>query len=125
MTNHDDTTAIQELKNDVRLFAEQRDWGQFHTPKNLAIGMATEASELLELYRFKSEDEIQDLMNDEAKRQEMKDEVADVLWFVLRFAQMYDIDLASAFKTKLEKNRDKYPVEAAKGSNKKYTELDH
>lgn len=120
----DSNTPIQDLKDDVQTFAEKRDWDQFHTPKNLAIGMATEASELLELYRFKDEDEIEALMTDEEKREDMKDELADVLWFVLRFAQLYDIDLDEAFRTKLEKNREKYPVDAAKGSNKKYTELD-
>ena len=117
----DNQVTIQELKDLVKDFCEVREWDQFHNPKELAIGISTEANELLQIFRFKSEDDMKALMNSE-KKTEVEEELADVLYFVLRFAQMNNIDLSQAVKNKIEKNNKKYPVEKARGCNKKYNE---
>ena len=119
----DNNTTIQELKNIVKKFCEARDWSQYHNPKDLAIGISTEANELLEIFRFKSEDEIRDILKDSKKRVKMENEVADVLFFILRFAQMNEIDLEATLKRKVEINKEKYPADLFKGSNKKYDEM--
>jgi len=82
-----------------------------------------ESAELLEPFRWKNEKEIQELFNNPEKRQHIEDEIADVFYFIIRLSQKYDIDLSEALYKKLEQNNKKYPVEKAKGSNKKYTEL--
>jgi len=114
--------TVGGLKEAVREFSERRDWDQFHNAKDLAIGITTEAAELLEMLRFKSEKEVEELMRDKAARREVERELADVLFFVLRTAQRYDIDLASALEDKLKLNASRYPVSKAKGSNRKYNE---
>jgi len=119
----DSKTTVEELKNKVKEFCVARDWDQFHTPKELAIGMSTEANELLQLFRFKSEDDMKRFMASDRKI-EAEEELADIAYFVLRFAQMNNIDLTSSMIKKMEKNNKKYPVEKAKGSNKKYNEYD-
>ena len=117
----DKISTIQELKEKVQAFCEERDWDQFHNPKELAIGISTEANELLQIFRFKSEEDMKLLMESD-KRQKVEEELADVLYFVLRFAQMNDIDLTSAVEKKIEKNNVKYPADKVKGCNKKYDE---
>src|SRR6056297_990250 len=119
----DDNTTIKELKNIVKKFCEARDWSQYHNPKDLAIGISTEANELLEIFRFKSEDEINEKLKNSNKRAKMENEVADVLFFILRFAQMNDIDLETTLKRKVKINKKKYPTDLFKGSNKKYDEI--
>jgi NTP pyrophosphatase (non-canonical NTP hydrolase) len=114
--------TIHELTDLVRSFCEERDWDQFHNPKDLAIGISTEANELLDIFRFKSEKDIQQLFLDTDKREHIEEEIADVLFFVLRFAQMNHIDLQKALQMKIEKNALKYSVESSKGSNRKYNE---
>ena len=117
----DKKVTVEDLKNQVRKFCEDRDWDQFHNPKELAIGISTEANELLQLFRFKSEEDMKKLMQT-SKKDDVEEELADVLYFVLRFAQMNNIDLSTAIKSKIEKNSKKYPLEKAKGCNKKYNE---
>ncbi len=119
----DGSTTIKELKDKVQKFCEERDWDQFHNPKDLAIGVSTEASELLDIFRFKRDEDIKEIMSDPSKRQKVGEELADVLYFLLRFAQMNDFDLSEELDKKLEKNNTNYPVEKAKGANKKHTEL--
>lgn len=113
---------LDELTVEVREFCEKRDWGQYHTPKDLAIGLATESSELLELFRFKDRSEQSELLADSGKREDIEDELADVLFFLLRYADLYDIDLEAALERKLEKNRARYPENEYKGRNEKYDE---
>ena len=119
----DKKTTIEELKEHVRMFCEERDWDQYHGAKDLSIGIITESSELLEHFRFKSELEIDDMFKLNDKKEKISEELADVLYFILRFAEKYDIDLSSVFEKKLKKNNEKYPIEKSKGLNKKYTEL--
>lgn len=114
--------SLDELNSDVREFCEERDWTQFHTPKNLAIGLSTESNELLELFRFKDQDDQNALLADPENRVDVEDELADILFFTLRFADLYDIDLEDALEKKLEKNRERYPKKNFKGVNKKYDE---
>lgn len=115
--------SIHELTKLVKEFCEARDWDQFHGPKDLAIGVITEASELLEHFRFLSDEQALALLEDPYKKKEIEDELADVLFFLLRFAQRFNIDLSQALACKIEKSEKKYPVDKAKGSNIKYTML--
>jgi len=117
----DKKATIEELKNKVRKFCEERDWDQFHNPKELAIGISTEANELLQIFIFKSENDMKKLMSSD-KKVEVEEELADVFYFVLRFAQMNKIDLSAAVVNKIDKNNKKYPVDKVKGCNKKYNE---
>lgn len=118
----DNEYTIEMLKDIVGKFCNDRDWAQFHNPKDLAIGISTEAGELLDLFRFKDENQINKIMNGE-KREKVTDELADVLYFVLRFAQMNNIDLTTELKRKVALNELKYPIEKAKGCNEKYKDL--
>ncbi|MBU2639082.1 MAG: nucleotide pyrophosphohydrolase [Nanoarchaeota archaeon] len=118
----DASTNIHELKEKIKKFCEDRDWDQYHGAKELAIGITTEASELLDIFRFKSEEEIEEMFKTE-KREHISEEMADTLYFLLRFAQKYNIDLTTELNKKMEKNHLKYPIDKSKGSNKKYTEL--
>ena len=117
----DKDTKIDDLKEKVQKFCEARDWDQFHNPKDLAIMLITEASELLEIFRYKNEEEVKGIMNGK-KRVEVEEEVADIMFGLLRFAQMNDIDISSVLKDKLIKNEKKYPADLVRGKNKKYNE---
>ena len=120
----DDAIArVIELKQMVRQFSEDRDWDRFHNAKDLAIGIVTEASELLETFRFKSEAEVDELFRNEISAKGIRDELADIFYFALRLAQKYDIDVSSSLQAKIELNAKKYPIDKARGSNRKYTEL--
>lgn len=111
------------LQEKIKEFCEMRDWDQFHNPKDLSIGIVTEASELLDIFRFKSASDISEMLNNKHKRDQIGQELADIIFFILRFAQLYDFDLDSEVLKKLKINEDKYPVEKSKGSNLKYTEV--
>ncbi len=117
------TDTLQNMIQKVQDFCEERDWDQFHNPKDLAIGISTEANELLGIFRFQSEEQMEELLKDENKRANVEEELADTLFFVLRFAQMNQMDLEDCLDRKLQKNQEKYPVEKAKGKNLKYTEM--
>ena len=119
----DSDTTIKDLKDKVQKFCEDRDWDRYHNAKDLAIGISTEASEILDLFRFKTEEQVDVMFQDAKAKGEISDEIADTLYFILRLAQKYNIDLSSALDDKIEKNGKKYPISKAKGSNKKYTEL--
>ena len=118
----DDKTNIGELKNKVKTFCDARDWDQYHNAKELAIGIVTEASELLQPFRFKNAEEVDAMFENAETKQELSEEIADVLFFLVRLAQRYDIDLSSELQKKIDKNDQKYPVDKVKGSNKKYSE---
>ena len=113
---------MEQLNQEVREFCEERNWTQFHTPKDLAIGLSTESNELLELFRFKDQDDQDAVLADSDKMADIEDELADILFFTLRFADLYDVDLEAALENKLEKNRERYPKEQYQASNKKYNE---
>lgn len=112
---NDDTTTLSNLKAVIKAYCDERDWDKYHNPKDLAVGIITEASEILEHFRFKSEAEMEAMFKDAKKSTEISEEMADTLYFTLRLAQKYNVDLSSAFEKKMEKNRNKYPIEKAKG----------
>lgn len=118
----DQQTNIHALKDIVKNFCEERDWDQFHNPKDLAIGLSIEASEILDLFRYKTVEEILEKFKDPNFKTKVTHELADVTFFILRFSQMYNIDITQALTEKMKLNAAKYPVETAKGSNKKYNE---
>ncbi len=120
----DEKTKISELIEKVRNFCEKRDWGQFHNPKDLAIALTIEAAELLEHFRWKSQKETNESLQNKKKREQIEDEVADILFFLLRFCQINNIDLSTTLTRKISKNEKKYPVHKFKGSNKKYNEVE-
>lgn len=109
---------MKHLKEMVIKFRDDRGWQKFHTPKDLAISLSIEASELLENFQWKNDQEAI-----ESNIENIKDEMADVLIYLLMLSNELDIDLEKAVKTKLQKNAIKYPVDKAFGSNKKYNEL--
>jgi NTP pyrophosphatase (non-canonical NTP hydrolase) len=119
----DDETSVGEAKKRVQDFCEERDWDQFHGAKDVAIGIVTEASELLANFRFLTTDQSVQAFADPKKRVVIEGELADVLFFVLRLAQRFEIDLDDSLRKKLEINAARYPVEKARGRNAKYTEL--
>lgn len=93
-----------DLKEKIRVFCDARDWDKYHSAKDLAIGIITEAAELLEHFRFNSNDESEGALRDPDKRREIAAELADILYFVVRFAQRYNIDLSDALDAKLRLN---------------------
>lgn len=118
----DSEMKLEQLKEKVKAFCEERDWNKFHNPKELAIGISTEANELLQLFRFKSIEDMQEILSTE-KRVDVEEELADVFFFILRFAETCKIDLTTILFDKMDKNAKKYPLDKAKGSNKKYNEF--
>lgn len=119
----DRDTTIADLKSDVKAYCEARDWDQFHDAKELAMSITVESAELLELFRFKSPEDMRRMFRSPGPRGRICGELSDVLFALLRFAQLYDIDLTEEFDRKMVENERKYPVEKARGSNKKYDEL--
>jgi NTP pyrophosphatase (non-canonical NTP hydrolase) len=113
--------TIGELQSALRAFAHERDWEQFHSPKNLAAALAVEAGEVLEHFQWLSEAESAAL--DDARRHAVALELADVLLYLVRLADRLDVDLMASAREKLAINAEKYPVERARGSHRKYTEL--
>jgi NTP pyrophosphatase (non-canonical NTP hydrolase) len=116
-------SELKFLQDKIQKFCEERDWDQFHGIKDLAIGVSTEAAELLELFRFLNPEQCRELLQNPAKREKIEDEVADVFFFILRICQRNQIDLAQVLERKMAKNAKAYPVEKARGSNKKYDEF--
>jgi NTP pyrophosphatase (non-canonical NTP hydrolase) len=106
----DHRTSVHELKEKVREFCDARNWDRFHNAKDLAIGIITEASELLEHFRFKNQQEVEELFRDPKSRQAICEELVDTLHTILRFAQKYNIDLTVELDKKMRKNVLKYPV---------------
>ena len=113
----------QALMAEARRFRDARDWSQFHTPKNLAAAIAIEAAELQERFLWKSDKEIDRDLKDNAKRDAVVEEVADVFLFALLLADRLEIDVGKAIADKLASNELKYPVALARGNARKYTEL--
>ncbi|TVQ91039.1 MAG: nucleotide pyrophosphohydrolase [Deltaproteobacteria bacterium] len=111
---------LPQLQALARAFVEERDWGQFHNPRNLAMALSVEASELLELYLWTTDEGPQPIT--EARRAEVAGEAADVLLCLLNFCDRAQIDLTQAFHDKLQVARKKYPAERVRGSALKYDE---
>jgi NTP pyrophosphatase (non-canonical NTP hydrolase) len=114
-----DACTVTDLESEIRAFCEERDWDRFHDAKNLAIGMATEAAELLQLFRFLTPEQVEGSLTDAATRARIEEELADVAIFMLRFSGRHGIDLAAAIRNKLASNATRYPVASSRGSNRK------
>lgn len=114
--------SLAALEAEVDAFVLERDWAQFHTPKNLAMSVAIEAAEILEHFQWCSGEESRALARE--KRDEVANEIGDVLIYLLRLSRTLDIDIVAAARNKLAENRRKYPVEKAKGRATKYVDLD-
>ena len=119
----DATTTIQELKGRVLEFARERDWEQFHAPKNLSMALAAEAGELMEHFLWSTPEASRAVMNDPVKRAKIAEELADVVIYALEFANVTGLDVAAVIEAKMAANGEKYPVAKAKGRAEKYTEL--
>lgn len=113
--------ALQALRDELRAFAAERDWDQFHSPKNLIMALTGEVGELIEHFQWLTEAQSRTLPAD--TRAAVADEIADVQLYLIRLADRLDIDLADAAAAKLKKNAEKYPVELARGRATKYTDL--
>jgi len=115
------TDPLRDLRDELRAFAAERDWDQFHSPRNLATALAVEAAELLEPFQWLTEEQSRSLPPD--TRAAVEQELADVLLYLVRLADKLDVDLAAAARAKIVRNGEKYPVERARGSSRKYDTL--
>lgn len=113
--------GLTELRDSLRAFAEERDWDQFHSPKNLAAALSVEAAELLENFQWLTEEQSKKLPP--ADIEKVRQEMADVLLYLIRLADKLDVNLVAAARDKLKLNAQKYPAEKARGSAKKYSDL--
>lgn len=114
--------TLQDLRMRLREFARERDWEQFHSPKNLAAALIVEAGELLEHFQWLTERQSEDLPPQTRAR--VAEELADVLLYLVRLADRVDIDLATAAAQKLQRNAEKYPADKVRASAKKYSDYE-
>ena len=113
---------MNDLLREIRMFNQERDWEQYHSPKSLSMALMIEAGELAEHFQWLTEDESRDVPID--KREKIKEEIGDVLIYLTNLADKLDIDPVQAAHEKLEKNRRKYPAEKVRGKAKKYNEYE-
>ena len=114
-------SEIKEIIEKIKNFRDKRDWMQFHDPKNMAVSIILEASELLEHFQWKTKEEVEEYITQH--QNEVQDEIADIALYLFELADNLGVNLISAMEKKLSKNAKKYPVEKAKGNAKKYTRL--
>ena len=115
------TNPFKKFLDCILQFRTERDWKQFHNPKDSAIALMLEAGEVLEHFQWKTDTEVKQYIN--ANKKEIGDELSDVLFWVILMSHDLEIDLTEAFEKKMEENRKKYPIEKAKGKHTKYTQL--
>ncbi len=115
LADQDATTTVQELRNVVHRFVEERRWEIFHAPKNLAMSLAIEAAELMEHFQWLNVDESRHVAADRQRLADISDELADVFCYVLAMANSLGVDLTSALRRKMQKNARKYPISGARG----------
>jgi len=121
---NDAATTVGEIKARVLAFARERDWEQFHAPKNLSMALAAEAGELMEHFLWDTPEASRTkAVDDPARRAKIEEELADVVIYALEFANMTGIDVAAAIERKMTRNAEKYPVAKARGRSAKYDEL--
>jgi dCTP diphosphatase len=114
-------TSLAELQTIIRKFCDDRNWDQFHNPKDLSISLSLEAAELLEHFQWKTEAEIKDYLV--SHKPEVAEELADVFYWVLLVANKLDVDLVEVFQKKMKKNELKYPTDKATNNHKKHSEI--
>lgn len=119
----DAEVTLAQLKERVLAFARERDWEQFHAPKNLSMALAAEAGELMEHFLWSTPEASREIARSSIKRGKIEEELADVIIYALEFANVAGIDMTQAVQRKMQANAAKYPVEKARGRADKYTEL--
>ena len=112
---------MKELTEKLRKFADERDWGQFHSPKNLSMALSAEVAEIIEHFQWLTEEESYNLNSN--KLDKIKEEIGDVIIYLVMLADKLGVDPVQAAKEKIEKNRENYPEKLARGKAKKYKEL--
>src|SRR3990167_575427 len=114
--------SFKTLKTKIAKFIKERDWEQFHSPKNLSMSVAIEAAELMEHFQWTNTvDEAVKILKDKGKRSEIEDEVADIAIYLIDFCNLYNVDLEKVILKKMKKNVKKYPAKRVKGESEKYT----
>jgi dCTP diphosphatase len=119
----DSSTTLADLKSRILAFVQERDWEQFHAPKNLSMALAAEAAELMEHFLWATPEQSRETAREPAKRAKIAEELADIVIYSLEFANATGLDVAAAIEAKMAANARKYPVEKARGRSDKYTEL--
>ncbi|MGE9291292.1 MAG: nucleotide pyrophosphohydrolase [Puniceicoccales bacterium] len=119
----DAETPLQEIKDRVLAFARERDWEQFHSPKNLSMAIAAESGELLEHFLWMESTASREVADDPDRIAKVREELADIVIYAIEFANMTGTDLAETIEKKMSHNAAKYPVDKARGRSNKYTEL--
>ncbi|WP_075180200.1 nucleotide pyrophosphohydrolase [Neptunomonas phycophila] len=112
--------SLEKMRQIMREFSDSRDWGKFHSPKNLSMALSVEVSELIECFQWMTEEQSNSLSPEQLEN--ISDEIADIQLYLVRFADKVGIDIGSAVDKKIEKNELKYPADKVKGSSKKYSE---
>ena len=113
---------LDKIKKTLRKFTEERDWEQFHNPKNLATALSVEASELLEIFQWSNDGGLNEI-NDPQKRKEIEKEIADIFNYLIKLVDILDMDLEKVALEKIKENAEKYPIDASKGKSVKYTDF--
>lgn len=113
---------MQELAEIIRKFVSERDWEQFHSPKNLSMALSAETAEIMEIFQWMTEE--QSFKLEDKKLEHLKQEIGDVMIYLLNLSAKFNIDPVQAAMNKMEINRVKYPMEKVRGSSKKYNEYD-
>jgi dCTP diphosphatase len=114
---------LDEMRHRIRTFAAEREWDQFHDPKNLVMALGGEVGELTELFQWLSTQESVRAMEDAGRAEAVRDELADILYYLIRLSDVLDVDLPTALQSKLAKNEKKYPIQGSRGNARKYTDL--
>lgn len=114
---------LDDLRQRIRKFAAERDWDQFHDPKNLVMAFVGEAGELTEIFQWLTPAEAANAMSDPVRADAIRDELADAFYYLLRLCDVLEVDLPAALQAKMAKNEARYPVEKSRGNAKKYTEF--
>ena len=114
---------FESILEKIKKFRDERDWKKFHYPKDMAEAISIESSELLELFLWKTKEESIEFVKDKKNHEEISDEVADIMTFLIEFIDNCGIDIEKAIEKKLQKNAQKYPVNKAKGEATKYTKI--
>ena len=117
------TDSVENLKHRVKRFTDIRDWTKYHSVKDISIGIATEAAELLQIFRFKSDEQIKEMLNNPKTAEHVREEIGDVFFFLLDLSEHTGMNLGECLLEKLVKNAEKYPVDKVKGINRKYDEI--
>lgn len=120
MTEEDAITALQAR---IQAFSQERDWDQFHTPRNLIMAATSEMGELAEVLQWKNDEEAAEFLSTQYGRERISEEIADVAIYLIRLCQKLDLNFVEIISKKITQNNAKYPIDKSKGSAKKYTDL--